>query len=137
MVEPLRHRQTKEAETDMSDLQPPRHISTLPLATDITVKENIGISICCRQSEEAMPSIEIWIAMDENGGYEVATDEDVAIENLINGSSNDLEGTTCRVVKLNVTMSLPHERDDDNSDGPAVDVAVSDEAGRNVVIEMD
>ena len=29
MVEPLRHRQTKEAETDMFDLQPPRHISTL------------------------------------------------------------------------------------------------------------
>jgi hypothetical protein len=35
MVAPLRHRQTKEAETDMFDLQPPRHISTLheaPLA---------------------------------------------------------------------------------------------------------
>ena len=32
MVEPLRHRQTKEAETDMFDLQPPRHISTLPEA---------------------------------------------------------------------------------------------------------
>jgi hypothetical protein len=30
MVEPLRHRQTKGAGTDMSDLQPPRHISTLP-----------------------------------------------------------------------------------------------------------
>src|SRR3974377_64625 len=30
MVAPLRHRQTKEAETDMFDLQPPRHISTLP-----------------------------------------------------------------------------------------------------------
>ena len=30
MVEPLRHRQTKEAATDMFDLQPPRHISTLP-----------------------------------------------------------------------------------------------------------
>jgi hypothetical protein len=29
MVEPVRHRQTKEAETDMFDLQPPRHISTL------------------------------------------------------------------------------------------------------------
>ena len=27
MVAPLRHRQTKEAETDMFDLQPPRHIS--------------------------------------------------------------------------------------------------------------
>src|ERR1700674_5167613 len=33
MVEPLRHRQTKGAETDMFSLQPPRHISTLPLAT--------------------------------------------------------------------------------------------------------
>jgi len=31
-VEPLRHRQTKGAETDMSDLQKPRHISTLPWA---------------------------------------------------------------------------------------------------------
>jgi nicotinamidase-related amidase len=30
MGEPLRHRQTKEAETDMFSLQPPRHISTLP-----------------------------------------------------------------------------------------------------------
>ena len=33
MVAPLRHRQTKEAETDMFDLQPPRHISTLHLAS--------------------------------------------------------------------------------------------------------
>ena len=32
MVEPLRHRQTKGAATDMFDLQPPRHISTLPIA---------------------------------------------------------------------------------------------------------
>ena len=31
MVEPLRHRQTKEAETDMFNLKPPRHISTLPI----------------------------------------------------------------------------------------------------------
>src|SRR5262245_34435011 len=29
MVGPLRHRQTKEAETDMFNLPPPRHISTL------------------------------------------------------------------------------------------------------------
>jgi len=33
MAEPLRHRQTKEAATDMFSLQPPRHISTLPKAT--------------------------------------------------------------------------------------------------------
>jgi len=30
MVEPLRRRQTKGAETDMLDLTPPRHASTLP-----------------------------------------------------------------------------------------------------------
>src|SRR5262245_48401464 len=30
MVKPLRHRQTKEAATDMFYLPPPRHISTLP-----------------------------------------------------------------------------------------------------------
>jgi hypothetical protein len=33
MAEPLRHRQTKEAETDMFYLTPPRHISTLPFAS--------------------------------------------------------------------------------------------------------
>src|SRR5450759_2841466 len=32
MVEPLRHRQTKEAATDMFCLKPPRHISTLHLS---------------------------------------------------------------------------------------------------------
>jgi hypothetical protein len=30
MVDPLRHRQTKGAATDMFSLQPPRYISTLP-----------------------------------------------------------------------------------------------------------
>src|SRR4029077_3052004 len=34
MVEPLRHRQTKEAATDMYSLTRPRHIPTLPQATD-------------------------------------------------------------------------------------------------------
>src|SRR6516162_2576215 len=32
MAEPVRHRQTKGAATDMFGLQPPRHISTLPRA---------------------------------------------------------------------------------------------------------
>src|SRR5215813_6621695 len=35
MAVPLRHRQTKEAATDMFNLQPPRHISTLPCVTSI------------------------------------------------------------------------------------------------------
>jgi hypothetical protein len=32
-VEPVRHRQTKEAATDMFNLRPPRHTSTLPNLT--------------------------------------------------------------------------------------------------------
>jgi hypothetical protein len=49
MVEPLRHRQTKGAATDMFYLTPPRHISTLPLnhvQTDVFNRQNrtIGIS---------------------------------------------------------------------------------------------
>ena len=36
MVEPLRHRQTKGAETDMPGLPPPRHFPTLP---DLVVRE--------------------------------------------------------------------------------------------------
>src|SRR5580693_6957303 len=32
MADPLRHRQTKGAATDMVDLTPPRHIPTLPRA---------------------------------------------------------------------------------------------------------
>ena len=81
-----------------------------------------------------MPTVEIWIAMSEDGDCEVATDEDTAIERLIDGSSDDLAGTACRVVKLNVTMSLPRVPDDDELDRPAVDVAVAvpDGAGRIV-----
>ena len=37
MVEPLRHRQTKGAETDMPSLPPPRHIPTLP-TSDLGVR---------------------------------------------------------------------------------------------------
>src|SRR6266851_5561096 len=40
MVEPLRHRQTKGAETDMPGLSPPRHIPTLPRT-----------AVCCAGSE--------------------------------------------------------------------------------------
>ena len=40
MAEPVRHRQTKGAATDMFGLQPPRHISTLP--TEIWVEATIS-----------------------------------------------------------------------------------------------
>ena len=60
MAEPLRHRQTKEAATDMLSLQPPRHIPTLPktevaaLRGDVcfapvgsTGRRNTGIKSLC------------------------------------------------------------------------------------------
>jgi len=37
MVKPLRHRQTKEAATDMFDLKPLRHTSTLPNCEELSV----------------------------------------------------------------------------------------------------
>jgi hypothetical protein len=82
-----------------------------------------------------MPIVEIWIATSENGGYEVATDDDTAIENLKDGSGEDLAGTACRVVKLNVTMSEPRYRDDDDETDKAVDVTIPDDAGRIVELE--
>jgi hypothetical protein len=81
-----------------------------------------------------MPIVEVWIAMDENGGVEVATDEDTAIDRLKEGSDEDLAGTTCRVVKLNVTMSEPTG---ENGSDAAVNVAVPDEAGRIFVVETE
>jgi len=43
MVEPLRHRQTKGAETDMPSLPPPRHIPTLPeRRLELRIGVNLG-----------------------------------------------------------------------------------------------
>src|SRR5580700_7076833 len=41
MADPLRHRQTKGAATDMVDLTPPRHIPTLPQETEIRGGEDL------------------------------------------------------------------------------------------------
>jgi hypothetical protein len=54
MVEPLRHRQTKGAETDMFDLQLPRHISTLPTASDIAAQANVGFQSNCGSERRAV-----------------------------------------------------------------------------------
>lgn len=82
-----------------------------------------------------MPTIEVWIALGEDGGFEVATDEDTAIERLQDGSGEDLAGTTCRVVRLNVTLSEPRYRDDDDDADKPVHVSVPDDAGRIVELE--
>ena len=78
--------------------------------------------------------VEVWIVMGENGDYEVAPDEDTALERLIDGSSEDLAGTVCRIVQLNVTISEPFA---ENGSGAAVDVVVPDDAGRTDEIEIE
>src|ERR1700693_1730567 len=44
MGETLRHRQTKEAATDMFSLKPPRHIPTLPITTDCQCSRRVGFA---------------------------------------------------------------------------------------------
>ena len=87
-----------------------------------------------RVKRGGMPTVEVWIAMSENGDCEVATDEDTAIERMIDGSADDLAGTVCRVVKLNVTMSEPLA---EHGSGAAVDVTVPDDAGRTEEVDTD
>jgi hypothetical protein len=84
-----------------------------------------------------MPTVEVWVVLGENGNCEVATDEDTALERLKDGLDDDQFGTACRVVKLNVTMSKPHYRDDDDKMDEPVDVTVPDGAGRIVEIETE
>jgi hypothetical protein len=86
-----------------------------------------------------MPTVGVWVVLSENGSCEVATDADTALERLIDGSGDDLAGTACRVIRLNVTMSEPRYRDDDDEIGDeiakTVDVTVPNDAGR--IVEID
>jgi hypothetical protein len=48
MADPLRHRQTKGAATDMVDLTPPRHIPTLPkLRFNVPFDVDVGPYAAC------------------------------------------------------------------------------------------
>jgi hypothetical protein len=84
-----------------------------------------------------MPTVKVWVVLGEDGSCEVATDEDTALARLKDRSDDDLVGTACRVVRLNVTMSEPRYRDDDDETDKAVDVPVPDDAGRIVEIETE
>jgi hypothetical protein len=62
MVEPLRHRQTKEAGTRMPDLTSPRHIPTLPKAV-------LHCTVCLRSDWRLLTlgvsSVENFVATGE------------------------------------------------------------------------
>src|SRR5208337_1993294 len=53
MAQPLRHRQTKEAATDMFSLQPPRHIPTLPAPFGLDLAEDGKIRIIATGNDVA------------------------------------------------------------------------------------
>jgi hypothetical protein len=86
-----------------------------------------------------MPTVEVWIVMDESGGCEVATDETIAIDRWNDEFGGNFAGeAVCRIVKLNVTMSVPRQPDnDEKKSGVAVDVMVPDRAGQSGTVETE
>jgi len=77
------------------------------------------------QAEQGSNIIEVWIAMNEDGGYEVAKDED----DVVDLWNENVGGLSRRLVKLRVTMSAPVVTE--------ADVNVPEEAGQAVNIEID
>ncbi|MGC1695306.1 MAG: hypothetical protein WA743_08535 [Pseudolabrys sp.] len=72
-----------------------------------------------------MTEVDVWIAMNEAGHYEVGPDEDSAIERW----DENCGGIARRMVHLRLTMSAPNV--------PAVDASVPDDAGQTVVVKVD
>src|ERR1700720_535207 len=72
-----------------------------------------------------MTSIEVWIAMNEDGDYEVAKDED----DVVDLWNENVGGLSRRLVRLRVTMSAPAVSE--------ADVNVPEEAGQAVNVEID
>ena len=62
MVKPLRHRQTKEAATDMFDLKPLRHTSTLPFATGMKPAVQPAMSAVPESGSKSAPNHINWRA---------------------------------------------------------------------------
>jgi hypothetical protein len=69
--------------------------------------------------------IEVWIAMNEAGDYEVAKDED----DVVDLWNENVGGLSRRLVRLRVTMSAPAVTE--------ADVNVPEEAGQAVNVEID
>jgi hypothetical protein len=69
--------------------------------------------------------IEVWIAMDESGEYEVGCDDSSAIDRLKEQTGSEL----LRLVRLKITMSPPSVEE--------LDVAVPDEAGQTIKVKTD
>jgi hypothetical protein len=82
-----------------------------------------------------MRTIEVFVVLGDDGKCEVATDETIAIERW----TSEFEEGTCRIVRVNLTMSDPHypDDDDDSATNKAVEVMIPDDAGRIVDVAAD
>jgi hypothetical protein len=70
-------------------------------------------------------TLELWIAVDSDGDYAFAPEEDSAV----NAYQEEVGGLVClRTVKVNVTLTLPVPIE--------VNVTVPDEAGQTVTAEV-
>ena len=72
-----------------------------------------------------MKEIEVFIAMNEDGDYEVGTEAELARDLL----SENAGGYACRIVKLVVQMSPPAYEE------PAAAITIADTAGETVILE--
>src|SRR6266550_3351744 len=91
MAEPVRHRQTKEAATDMFYPKPPRHISTLPL--DETARavgrrgsrhdqDDSASGASCLEDEGVATSLKTECAVERSGYSSVAAAHDRSMKML-------------------------------------------------------
>jgi hypothetical protein len=76
------------------------------------------------RAEQASNIIEVWIAMNEDGDYEVAKDED----DVVDLWNENVGGLSQRLVRLRVTMSAPAVTE--------ADVNVPEESGQAVNVEI-
>ena len=60
MVEPLRHRQTKGAETDMPGLPPPRHIQLYPARRLTPATAKVGFGACVTNAPSEYDGAELY-----------------------------------------------------------------------------
>src|SRR5271166_5988815 len=97
MAEPLRHRQTKEAATDMFSLQPPRHIPTLP-RTDQSATSVSGLLMLNEQTSECRESRRFARPVrDRCRGFPPSPLGSMNSRNRASISSRDREGVSFRL----------------------------------------
>src|SRR5271166_4478375 len=114
MVEPLRHRQTKGAETDMLSLTSPRHISTLP--TPVIPKaqmavilrrrgERVRSTYCGHLTRAARQSRNLQEPGSGGGGFQfVFAPPEFDRRRVPIGRREQALGTICRIASKGLPM---------------------------------